>query len=368
MTYQQPVSATEDIVAFLVCDASWFEMKEAYLLPSEVTEIEDANPVSITIEGAPSIVEFGDENFWGNATATVTYADGSSAQVDSSDLSFTVVPDMATLGEKTVSVAYSKTKQGEYTQAVSTFYNLKVTNPVKSLEVTSMPDITEYYFYNDTSDVIFDPTGIEVTATYSDGSTSVLANESLQFGTIPAAEGTQEAVISYEGASSTVTTTVSFTLVKGIAQVGANDFSTAWWTDFSDDYPVASGESVTLSMYCYSNGLNAWHSPSTILRKADLTEYAVVRMDNFGWGSGYDDNANLTITNDWNWDTFASNINGSQIDITVTNNGDDTADIRYDVTYANGEIHFQIYEGVLVESADLNCALVIEGAYVVIVE
>lgn len=368
MTYQQPVSATEDIVAFLVCDASWFEMKEAYLLPSEVTEVEDVNPVSITIEGAPSIVEFGDENFWGNATATVTYADGSSAQVDSSDLSFTVVPDITTLGEKTVSVAYSKTKQGEYTQAVSTFYNLKVTNPVKSLEVTSMPDITEYYFYNDTSDVIFDPTGIEVTATYSDGSTSVLANESLQFGTIPAAEGTQEAVISYEGASSTVTTTVPLTLIKGVAQVGANDFSTAWWTDFSDDYPVASGESVTLSMYCYSNGLNAWHSPSTILRKADLTEYAVVRMDNFGWGSGYDDNANLTITNDWNWDTFASNINGSQIDITVTNNGDDTADIRYDVTYANGETHFQTYEGVLVESADLNCALVIEGAYVVIVE
>jgi len=36
-TYQQPVPATEDIVAFLVTDHSHFEMKRAYLLPSKVT-------------------------------------------------------------------------------------------------------------------------------------------------------------------------------------------------------------------------------------------------------------------------------------------------------------------------------------------
>ena len=54
--------------------------------------------------------------------------------------------------------------------------------------------------------------------------------------------------------------------------------------------------------------------------------------------------------------------------ITVTNNGDNTADINYDVTYATGETHFQKYAGVTVDSSDLNCALVIEGAYVVITE
>jgi hypothetical protein len=81
----------------------------------------------------------GNENFWGDATATVTFADGSSEQVDSADISFTVIPDMTTLGKKTVIVAYSKTKQGAYTQAVSTYYNLAVTNPVVSLEVTTLP-------------------------------------------------------------------------------------------------------------------------------------------------------------------------------------------------------------------------------------
>ena len=92
---------------------------------------------------------------------------------------------------------------------------------------------------------------------------------------------------------------------------------------------------------------------------------AVVRMDNYGWGDGY---GTATATSDWNWDVFTSNISGSKVVITVTNNGDNTADVRYDVTYATGETHFQEYAGITVDSADLTCALVIEGAYVVITE
>jgi len=363
-TYQQPVSATANIVAFLVCDGSYFEMEKAYLIPSKVTAVEDVSPVSIAIEGAPAFVESGNENFWGDAIATVTFADGSSAQVDSADISFTVIPDMTTLGVKTVIAAYNKTKQGAYGKAVSTFYTLEVTNAVASLEVTTLPTITKYYYFN--SDPIrFNPAGIVVTATYSDGTTGVLPNETLQFGAIPAAEGSQSAVISYVGATGTVTTTCPLTLAKGISQVGANDFSTAWWTAFSEDYPVASGSGKTLTLYCYSDNLANWHSPCTILRKADKTEYSVVRMDNYGWGSGY---GTATLTSDWNWDKFTSNISGSKVVITVTNNGNNTADILYNVTYANGETHFQKYAGITVDSADLNCALVTEGSYLVIVE
>jgi hypothetical protein len=363
-TYQQPVSATADIVAFLVCDGSYFEMKEAYLIPSKVSVIEDVNPVSITIEGAPAFVELGNDNFWGNATATVTYTDGSSVQVDSSDITFAVIPDMTSLGVKTVVVSYSKTKQGAYTQAVSSYYTLEVTNPVISLEVTALPDITTYYFFS-TDSILFNTSGIEVTATFSDGSTDILANETLKFSKIPAVEGAQTAVISYVGAVNTVTTTCALTLVKGESQVGANDFSTLWWTAFSDDYTVASGSSKTLTMYCYSDNLANWHSPCVILRKADMTEYGVVRMDNYGWGDGY---STATLTSDWNWDIFTSNISGSRVVITVTNNGDNTADILYNVTYANGETHFQKYAGITVDSADLSCALVTEVSYLVIVE
>ncbi len=364
MTYQQPVSAAKNIVAFLVCDGSHFQMKEAYLIPSKVTVVEDVNPVSIEVQGAPEFVEFGNEDFWGDAVAIVTYADGSSEQVDPEDITFSVIPDMTTLGEKTVIVVYSKTKQGAYGPAVSTLYKLEVTNPVASMEITAMPDITEYYFFSPDS-VLFNPKGLLVNATYSDGTTGVLPNSGLQFSKIPAVEGSQNAIITYKGATSTVTVNCPLTLIKGIGQVGFTDFSTPWWSEFSDDFPVAAGESKTLTMYCYSNNLQPYHSPSTILHKADLTEYAVVRMDNFGWGSGF---ATATATSDWNWDTFASSINGSRVVITVTNNGDNTADVLYNVTYVNGETHFQKYEGFTVDSSDLNCALVIEGAYVVFVD
>ncbi|VBB47467.1 Putative bacterial Ig-like domain protein (fragment) [uncultured Paludibacter sp.] len=363
-TYQQPVSATADIVAFLVCDGSYFEMKKAYLIPSKVTALEDVNPVSIAIEGAPAFVELGNENFWGDATATVTYADGSSAKVDSADLSFTVIPDISTVGTKTVIVSYSKTKQGAYTKAVSTFYKLEVTNPVTRLEVTTLPIISTYYFFSG-SPIIFNSAGLVVTATYSDGTTTVMDNKDLQFSTIPAAEGSQNALISYVGATKTITTNCPVTLIKGISQVGANDFSSGWWTAFSDDYTVASGSSKTFTMYCYSDNLANWHSPCTILRKADKTEYGVVRMDNFGWGAGY---GTATLTSDWNWDTFTSNISGSKVVITVTNHGNNTADVLYNVTYANGETHFQKYAGVTVNSSDLSCALVTEESYLVFIQ
>ena len=111
LTYNQPVSATKDITAFLVADGSHFIMKEAYLIPSKVTEVEDVHPTSIVVENTPEFVEFGSEDYWGSAIATVTFADGSSAEVETEDLSYTEVPDMTTTGEKTANVSYNKTKQ-----------------------------------------------------------------------------------------------------------------------------------------------------------------------------------------------------------------------------------------------------------------
>lgn len=360
LKYQQTVSATEDIWAFLVADGSHFEMKKAYLLPSKVT---DTNPVSITITGAPVAVELGDENFWGDAVATVTYDDGSTKQIDSVNLSFNVIPDMTTTGVKTVIVAYNKTRLGAPAPTVvSTFYTLEVTNAVTSLAVTTLPNIKTYYFFS-SDPIIFNTTGIVVTATYSDGSTGVIPNANLKFGKIPAAAGAQSALISYEGSVNTVTTTCPLTLIKGIAQVGANDFSTPFWTN-SADVVVPSGESKSVTLYCYSDNAANWHSPYTVVRKADNTEYAVVRMDHFGWGTNY---ATATATSDWNWGVFQSSINGSKIVITVTNNGDNTADILYNVTYVNGETHFQKYAGMTVDSADLKFTVGTEGAYLVFV-
>ena len=360
LTYNQPIPASEDIVVYLICDGSHFDMEEAFLVPSEVTAIEDQPATSISISGTPEILEIGQEAIWGNAVATVTFEDGSSIPVDSTELSFNIIPDLTTVGSKIVSVAYSKTKLGAFGPAIATSYSLEVINAVASLDVTTMPDNTSYTFPGPVAPA-FNSTGMVVTATYSDGTSGVIANSSLKFEN-PGGDGVQDAIVSYVGATSTVTTTVSVTNVMGATnQVGAPDFSTGWWSAFSNDYNVPSGISRTLKLDLYSSGNNNWNSPSTILRKADGSEYAVVRMDSFGWGAGYDGNDNLVVTNDWDFDVFAANLNDSDIEITVTNAGDGTATVRYDVTYANGDTHFQQYEGIAIDSSDLNCALVIDG-------
>ena len=366
-TYEQPVTGPT-VTAFLIADASWMEVKEAYLEPSKIAEIPDEMAASITVTGTPATLEIGQTDFWGNGVATVTFADGSTTVADTADVTF-VVPDLTTVGEKTIIYSYSKTKQGNYGKAVAGTYTLEVVNPVVSLEITKQPALTTYYVYETApATLAFSTAGMEVKATYADGTSGVMNNSSLVFGEVPVTPGEQSVEVKYVGVSSTVTATCKVNVVKGVAEVGLLDCTTPWWTAFTQDKVVAAGESVTFKMMVYSLGGENYHSPCTILRQADLVENAVVRMDHFGWGTGFDGNDTKVVESNWNWDTFKPNINLSNVTITVTNNGDDTADIRYAVIYPNGEEHFQNYLGLKVNSADLQTALVTEGSYLVLYE
>jgi hypothetical protein len=53
------------------------------------------------------------------------------------------------------------------------------------------------------------------------------------------------------------------------------------------------------------------------------------------------------------------------VDITVANDGNGSASIRYHVVYANGEEHFQFYDGLAVDSADVTFAIVTEESYLI---
>ena len=167
--------------------------------------------------------------------------------------------------------------------------------------------------------------------------------------------------ISYKEAS----TTYTINLEKGAYAVGLPDLTTPWWTAFTPDFTVAAGESKVFEMDLYSDNAANYHSPCTIVRKADLTEYLVVREDHFGWGGSYE---GAVAESNWNWDYFAARLNNSHVKITVTNNGDNTASIRYEVVDSAGEAHFQNYLNFPVDSADMMCSLVTEGSYLVLVD
>ena len=155
---------------------------------------------------------------------------------------------------------------------------------------------------------------------------------------------------------------------KQAARVGADDFSNAWWSTFSKDWTVAAGESLSVGMEVHSLAQLNHQSPCTIVRKANGTEYGVVRMDHFGWLYATNTNEGLAelgwnLASNWTWDGFAANIEGSHVTVTVANSGNGKASVRYYVVYANGETHFQYYDNITVDSADVQFAFVTEASY-----
>ena len=371
--YHHQVSATEDIFATLVCDGSWFDVQNAYTVTSKVQALEDFNAVSISVTGMPKLLEIGQTNYWGNSVATVTFADGSQAVADTADVTFSVIPDLNTVGEKTVVLSYSKTKLGKAGATVLGYYTLNVVNNVVSIAVTKKPNIDTYYIFDqlEGTKLRFDTCGIVVTATYADNTTGVIANNVLVFDSIPAVVGTPEVKITYVGSTDEFTTTCQINVVKGTSEVGKADYSNGFGATSTPDVPVQAGDSVVLKGMLYSLSLQNYHSPCVILRKANLSEYAVFRMDHFGWGGSWDAIKDVQgkVVSNWNWDFFRQYLTYSLVTITVKNNGDGTAYVKYDVVYPNGEKHFQYYTGIPIDDiADLQISIVPESSYMVFFE
>ena len=144
--------------------------------------------------------------------------------------------------------------------------------------------------------------------------------------------------------------------------VGSMACDTAFWSVWSDTVQVPAGESVSVNFKNYTDGLANWNNFLVILQNvpdvhaaadnADYKEYAVMRADNFGWGGGYDGIA--TAECDWNWDTFAAEMNGADVNLTITNNGD-TVDVVAVVTGSSGTVYNQKYTGIAVDGDVYYC-------------
>ena len=254
-----------------------------------------------------------------------------------------------------------------------------VVEKIASIEVTTQPSRKNYYYYTSPATegmtdrtLAFDPTGMEVTATSVTGTERVMDNSKLTFSTIPATVGDHTVTITAaEGVTATVSVNVSESVDSEVHNstnmVGAEDNSTAWWTVFSDDFNVPAGETKFISFTNYTNGVNNWNNYSVVLRKADLTEYAVVRADNYGWGAGYEDNVNLqTSGGQSDWAAWLAEMNGAKVTVYVTNCGNGTADVQAVMQGVAGTTYTQYYLGInTVDLSDLNFALTMEGCHLV---
>lgn len=389
-TYQQPTAlvnlntdaSNTNIRCFLVPEGSYIDFQQTNIEPiGGCTSAEDKNPVSMVLQNVPDQVNVGTEleEAVTDVTALVTFEEGVTKTVTASELSFSAIPDMDTTGKKTLVAVYNKTFKGENCDTpIMANATFEVVEKIVSISVTTPPSHTRYYYYTSAATqslssrtLAFDPTDLVVTATTANGSTRVLDNSSLSFSVIPAKKGSQSVTITAgEGITTTLNVNVEESAVSAInysGTVGATDFSTAYLGACSDNFKVSVGETKTLKFKNYSDLTANWNNFLVVLRKADNTEYAVLRADNYGMGNGYAACIHDgTQYQDQTWETWLQGMNGAEVTVYVTNCGNGTADVQIVMTGTTGVTSTQYYLGVnTIDSNDLSFAMSVERAYLV---
>lgn len=372
-----PDASDTKIRCFLVPEGAFIDFLQSNIEPiGGYTSAKDKNPVSMVLNNVPAEVDKGTtlEEAMQNVSATVTFEEGVTKVIPASELLFSAINDMDEVGEKTLIVIYNKTFKGE-NAATPIVANAKfnVVAGIKAITVTQAPTRTNYYYYNSAAvdgvnhTLAFDPTGMVVYATYVEGEPGVIDNSKLTFSRIPATAGKHEVTITTEnGRTATVEVNVAESAVKAVTptpvSLGAEDCSTAWWTEFTNDMKIPAGETFEFNFTNYSSGVNNWNNYVLILRKADLAEYAVVRADNYGWGNGYA--ACTPIGTQGDWATWLATMNGAKVKMFVTNCNNGTADIQAIVTGTDGSVTVQNYLGInTIDPSDLNVAFTVDSSH-----
>lgn len=382
-TYAQPNkepnlnadASNTNIRCFLVPEGSYIDFLQTNIVPvGGLTSAADKNPVSMVLQNVPAQISLGTslEEAMTNISAIVTFEEGVTKTVTASELSFSAIPDINQTGDKTLVAVYNKTFKGENCdKPIVANASFKVVGVLQSISITTAPSRTKPYYYTSedakSCTMPFDPTGMVVTGTYSDGSSVVIDNAKLSFSAIPAKAGSQPVTITAgENITATVNVTVSeATVVKNSTDmIGTEDNSTAFWGAHSDDFNVPAGQTKSITFTNYSSLSYNWNNFVVILRKADLTEYAVVRADNYGWGDGYAACVHNGTQGDWA--TWLAGMNGAKVTVYVTNCGDGTADVQAVMQGTDDAISTQCYWGInTIDANDLNFALTVDGCHLV---
>ncbi len=374
-------ASNENIRAFIVPEGSYINFLQSNIEPiGGFTSAEDKQPLTMTLENVPDEVtrgQYADVNEAMEAagvSATIEFEQGVSKTVPAAELMFTAVPDFNELGQKTLVVIYNKTFKGENADkpivATTTF---NVVNPIAAIQVTALPN-THYTIFSHEAiegasrQIALGTKGLEVTATYGDGSTSVIDNSKLTIGSVPAIAGTHQATITTaNGISTTVEVTVEETaetveLKNSEALVGLEDNTSAWWTYFTDEFSVAPNTTTELTFTNWAGASN-WSNFVVILRNAALAEYGVVRADNFGWGNGY--GTAVLSGGQADWASWLAAMSGAKTTVYVTNVGNGTADVLAVMHGNDGNTYYQYYLGIsTVDPDDLHWALTVDGSHI----
>ena len=350
----------------------------------DVADAVDQQPSSMELINVPEEVD--KNSTLVEATAgikgKVTYSGGTVKEVAASDLSFMLVPGtglnadgkLDQVGEYYVVATLNKTMFGKTAEkSVSASAKINVVAGIKSIKITKAPSRTKYYFYNSAAlkgvdhTLAFDPTGMEVTATYVEGDPAVLDNSKLTFSKIPATAGTHQVTITTEnGKKTTVDVTVAESAVKAVTMspsvLGAEDNSTLWTTPIYTEFEkIALGQTAVIKFTNYSNLGGNWNNFLAVLRSGDA-EQTVLRADNWGWGAGYE--ASYKSGGQADWATWLAAMNGAQVTAYFTNCGNGTVDAQFIMVGTDGNTYNQYYLGLNnFDPSDVQVGFSVDGSH-----
>ena len=350
----------------------------------DVADAVDQQPSSMELINVPEEVD--KNSTLAEATAgikgKVTYSGGTVKEVAASDLSFMLVPGtglntegkLDQVGEYYVVATLNKTMFGKTAEkSVSASAKINVVAGIKSIKITKAPSRTKYYFYNSAAlkgvdhTLAFDPTGMEVTATYVEGDPAVLDNSKLTFSKIPATAGTHQVTITTEnGKKTTVDVTVAESAVKAVTMspsvLGAEDNSTMWTAPIYTEFEkIALGQTAVIKFTNYSNLGGNWNNFLAVLRSGDAAE-TVLRADNWGWGAGYE--ASVKSGGQVDWATWLAAMNGAQVTAYFTNCGNGTVDAQFIMVGTDGNTYNQYYLGLNnFDPSDVQVGFSVDGSH-----
>jgi len=134
-----------------------FTVDHSYIEFGDI-DIVDSEPVSMELKAVPSEVLIGTpiEEAMANVTATVTFANGATKDIENKELQFETIPEYGSLGQKTLVVLYNKTYLGAAPE--------KAVIASKTFDV-----VTEYSAYTLTYVVPQDQLGTKANLTSDDG-------------------------------------------------------------------------------------------------------------------------------------------------------------------------------------------------------
>ena len=162
---------------------------------------------------------------------------------------------------------------------------------------------------------------------------------------------------------------VESTTETEVTIVGNEDNTSGWWTAFSPYYAIPAQKTLHMEFENYSDMGENWNNFVVVLANNErgtegYAEYVAVRADNFGWGTGYDENGRES---NWDWDNFKTIMNGAKVKLDIIRDGA-KASIKAVITGSDNNEYFQNYNNINIGDANANVVafLTAEKAHLVI--